>query len=119
MTRYLLAIAVVVGAIGAGPQQAKAQELWGAVVVGPDGAYGWSSNQWTEQAAESLAMDYCQGQCTQGFTFYDSCGAISVAWDQAFMGHGDTQEVAEAEALYACHIEMDGGCEIMVWACTD
>ena len=119
MKRCFTAVGLAIGLSLSVAPAAQAQELWGAVLVGPNGAHGWSTNQWTEQAAEDLAMSYCEHQCTQGFTFYDSCGAIAVGWDEAFWGNGDTQYEAEEEALFACQSEVGGGCAIEVWACTD
>ena len=99
---------------------AMAQDiLWGAVMVGPNGAYGWAVNAITESQAEFAARANCDGACTQGFTFYNSCGAIAVGSNLAFWGYGDTQWFAEEEALDSCHDNTGYYCEIAVWACTD
>ena len=101
---------------------ARAQDafsLWGAVVVGPDGAYGWASNANTEIEAEQAADANCSYQCETGFTFYDSCGAIAVSHHNAFWGHGDERFIAEANAMDACEQQFGFGCAINVWACTD
>lgn len=101
-------------------QAAVAQDvLWGAVMVGPDGAYGWAVNALTESQAEVAAMDSCEGACTQGFTFYDTCGAIAVGGDQAYWGTGFDQLIAEDDALVSCSDDWGDNCEIAVWACTD
>ncbi len=103
-------------------QGAAAQDvLWGAVVVGPNGAYGWAVNAFSETQAEIAAMANCQGGCSEGFTFYDSCGAIALSLDQStwYWGNGDDQWLAEENALDACFDDWGDACEIAVWACTD
>ena len=101
-------------------QTATAQDvLWGAVMVGPNGAYGWATNALSEAQAEYAARENCGGACTQGFTFYNTCGAIAVGSDQAYWGTGYTQWDAEEDALLSCSGFFGDYCEIAVWACTD
>lgn len=98
---------------------AWSQTNWGAVVIGPGGAYGWAVNMATEWEAEQQALAGCEGYCTEGFTFYDTCGAIAVTGDYWYFGTGFTQGIAEDEALDACESDSGYACEIQVWACTD
>lgn len=102
-----------------GTAMAQSGVNWGAIVVGPGGAYGWAINMATEWDAEQQAFANCGGACTDGYTFYDTCAAIAVNGDYWYIGEGFMQAIAEEEALVNCEAETGFGCVINVWACTD
>ena len=52
---------------------------WGAVGFGPNGAWGYSYGQFSEDEAVNVAQDGCGWNCTVVKTFYNTCGAIAVA----------------------------------------
>ena len=114
------AIVIAVAALGliASAASASAQD-WGAVLVSPDGGYGWSIDNWTEDDALDDAMDGCGGACTDGFSFQGGCGAIAIdeysgLW---YWGTGLFQDFAESSAIESCLGDGGGNCYIEVWAC--
>ena len=50
---------------------------WGAVGVGPGGAWGNAYDYPSERAAAQVAQNNCGGRCTTVKTFYNTCGAIA------------------------------------------
>jgi len=108
-------------ALNAPGSMARAQdaENWGAVAVGPWGAYGWAVDAASEAEAEAGALSGCDGQCTQKFSFHDTCGAIAIGGERAFWGTGAEQSAAEQAALEACRAQIEGSCEAIVGACAD
>lgn len=88
---------------------------WGAVGIGPNGAYGWAVDFEKEQDAINYAVSACQGEC-RGFSFSNSCAAIAkgggyIGWAQA-----PSKSTAQAIALEQCG--NSSSCEIQVWGCT-
>jgi len=105
------------------PATARASECgqkfcWGAVAIGPDGAYGWSQGWNSEPGAINATQDGCKDRCMTFKTFYNTCGAISVA-DNGGWGWGwaDTVKAAQKRASDYC---ADNGknCAPRVWACS-
>jgi hypothetical protein len=103
---------------GAAAGQCGYEYCWGAVGIGPNGAYGWAHSHVSEEAAYNAAQSGCGWNCTNVRTFYNSCGAMAEAdnggwgwaWDR-------TRELAESAAISYC---MDYGynCRVVVWACS-
>ena len=91
---------------------------WGAVAVGPsDDDWGWSAGYATEQEAVDASIAECP-YCDRYYSFFNVCGAISKAPDDAWgSGWGDTQAIAERFATATCE-EYGSGCYPVVWACS-
>lgn len=119
MTRYATrflraaAFALVAGASAAAP---AAADSWGAVAMGPAGAYGWAVNYPNRQAAIDAALQSCEGKCTKYLAFEDGCGSIAMGNDGGGWGAGSSRQEAERNALDACTGET-AGCRIRVWGC--
>ncbi|MDJ0825059.1 MAG: DUF4189 domain-containing protein [Rhodobacter sp.] len=91
---------------------------WGAVGIGPYGAYGYSYAHRSEDAAIGAAQDGCGGNCNNIHTFYNTCGAMAQGSDDAWgFGWAGTRAQAEANALGYCR-DYGSGCAITVWACS-
>ena len=119
MKRFTTLLLLIMPFVFGAPSASAQDTLWGAIMVGPDGAYGWAVNADTEAEAELAARFNCEGQCTHGFTFYNTCGAIAIGGDEAYWGTGFTQFDAEDESLDSCEADWGDYCEVAVWACTD
>jgi len=93
-------------------------QCWGAVAIGPNGAYGWSHSYSNENDAYWSAQNGCEGDCNVVKTFYNTCGAIASSPNGAWgWGWHNDQELAESIAMNYC---MDNGydCRVRVWACS-
>lgn len=104
---------------GAWAGSCGASECWGAVGVGPGGAWGYSHSWHSEAEAIDAAHEGCEWDCTDMFSFYNGCAAIALTPDQQYYGRGFgwTRSDAEAEAYAACSA-FGTGCAIRVWACS-
>ena len=94
------------------------QYCWGAVAIGPNGAWGWSQEMGNEQQAIDSALRGCKGNCDVFKTFYNTCGSIAVA-DNGGWGwgwHGDL-ETPKSIAMNYC-MENGYNCEPRVWSCS-
>lgn len=101
-------------ALAASP--AAAQDKYGAVAVGPNGAYGWAVDYDTENAAAEAALKECGSECDD-ITFVNSCASIAIGNQSGAWGVGDSRAEAERNALAECS-EKGAGCSIKVWGCT-
>lgn len=123
MGRYLgLSLVVAMALMTVLPSSAMAAcangRCWGAVGVGPGGAWGNAYDYPSQQAAAQAVQNSCQGDCTTIKTFFNSCGAIaqgdSGGWGWAW--HVSKQE-AQSRAIAYC-VPNDRNCRITTWACT-
>ncbi|GAA6180550.1 MULTISPECIES: DUF4189 domain-containing protein [unclassified Shimia] len=91
---------------------------WGAVAIGPNGAWGYSHSHYSEQNATHALQTECEWDCDNVHTFYNTCGAIAKAhagnWG---FGKGSTRQSAEYSALAYCS-QYGDGCEVKVWSCS-
>lgn len=90
---------------------------WGAVGIGPQGAWGFSHSY----AYEGDAISRVQGECPNCNvinTFYNSCGAMAVASNggYGFAWAGSRYE-AERAALGYCR-DYGPNCKNVVWSCS-
>ena len=120
MPRALLAAAIAAlsmsGAAQAG--QCGYQYCWGAVAIGPGGAWGVAYNHISEQAAMNGAQQGCEGDCTNIRTFYNGCGALAEASDGSWgFDIGYTRAEAESNALYQCY-QYGTDCMVRAWSCS-
>ncbi|MFQ5439241.1 MAG: DUF4189 domain-containing protein [Paracoccaceae bacterium] len=91
---------------------------WGAVGIGPGGAYGWSVGQRSEGNAISEAQSGCEGDCTNIRTFYNTCGAMAEAPDGAW-GFGWNADMRTAKSLALGYCAENGyDCQLRAWACS-
>jgi hypothetical protein len=91
---------------------------WGAVGVGPNGAWGTAYDYSSDDAAARAAQSGCKGSCTIIRTFFNSCGAIAEG-DNG--GWGWAWNVSKDEALssaIAYCVPNDRNCRVTAWACT-
>ncbi len=109
---------LILGSTSALASDCGYSRCWGAVAIGPGGAWGWSHSHGSEQAAVDSAQKGCQWNCDVIRTFYNTCGAIS-ADDGGIWGFGwaSTRNEAEGISMDYC---LDGGynCAVRVWACS-
>ncbi len=91
---------------------------WGAVGVGPGGAWGTAYDYPSQSSATQAVQNNCGGNCSTIKTFYNTCGAIAQGdnggWGWAW--HGSKQE-AQSQAIAYC-VPNDRNCRIAAWACT-
>lgn len=92
---------------------------WGAVGIGTNGAYGYSTGYNSESGALSRMHAECPA-CQNWLTFYNTCGAIARAPDGAWgSGWGENRQLAEYYAAQSCgQHTRSGGCRTSVWACS-
>ena len=113
---------VTVGLLIAGTGFAAA-ENWGAIAIGPNGAYGWAYDFPSRQAAENAALSECGGRCQRKLSFADTCGAYATATDASgnIRAYGwatrQSKEEAQMVAMQECS-KYGQGCRVHVWACT-
>lgn len=91
---------------------------WGAVMIGPNGAWGFSHSWPSEQQAYDAAMQECRYDCTEVRTFANACAAIAQASNGYWgWGQGGNRSAAENTAINYC---ANGGydCRVRVWACS-
>lgn len=107
-----VALTLLVGSAG------TALAGWGAVGIGPYGAYGYAYGQPNENAAWNRVQNECGGNCDNIKTFVNDCGAMaqdpSGAWG---FGRGNNQSQAENSARGFCAQYGGNQCTITVWAC--
>ncbi|MEP2532633.1 DUF4189 domain-containing protein [Shimia sp.] len=91
---------------------------WGAVGIGPNGAWGFSWGQYSEQDAVNALQSECEWDCNNVKTFYNTCGAMAEGnqgnWG---FGWGNSRGLAEDNAIGYCY-QNGGGCQIKVWSCS-
>lgn len=113
----LVGLAALAG-VALAPQAARADctvgDCWGAVAFGPNGAWAYSVNEPSREAASQSALGQCGGKCERVLTFHNSCGAYAAGDDGYGWGNAQSREAAEERALQEC----GAGCTIRVWGCT-
>ncbi len=93
------------------------QYCWGAVGIGPNGAWGWASEHSNEGSAIGRVRSECPG-CTEIETFYNTCGAMATGSDGAWgFGWAGSRGAAEGNAIAYC-ADYGAGCRPVVWACS-
>lgn len=91
---------------------------YGAVAIGPRGAYAYSYHYPSAQAAYDAAQDSCNWGCDVVKTFYNTCGAIAQADNGAWgWGWESTAELAQSTAMNYC-MDVGRNCQVRVWACS-
>ncbi|MGR3634579.1 MAG: DUF4189 domain-containing protein [Shimia sp.] len=94
------------------------EACWGAVAIGPNGAWGFSHSQQSESEARLAVRSACEGDCNVIETFYNACGVLAEARNGGWgFGSADTTALAAETALEFC----DGygtNCEVRVWVCS-
>lgn len=113
--RKILKLACVLAVFG--PGAAMAQQ-WGAIGIGPGGAYGYSYGYGSENGAYNRVAQECQYDCTEIRTFFNTCAAMAVASNGGWgWSTGGTRGAAESGALSYCR-QYGSGCQVRVWACS-
>ena len=94
------------------------QKCWGAVAIGPGGAWGAAHSYTSEQAAANAAQGGCEGDCNNIRTFYNQCGALAEGSNGNWgFGYGGTRDIAEVNALSACY-DYGPNCGIRAYSCS-
>ena len=97
-------------------------KTYGAIAYGANsGAYGWSHNFDDAQSAENDALTSCRANgddCEVVVDFWNTCAAVAAHQDVVAYGLGDTQGLAEDQALAACAKDAAAQCEIQAWSCS-
>ncbi|MFZ4556142.1 MAG: DUF4189 domain-containing protein [Pseudanabaena sp.] len=116
MKKYLGFIAATFLLVeGIGASAAMAGE-WGAVATGPNRAYGWAVDYPTEEAAKAAALSNCEGGCTDGVSFHNSCASIATGGGYFGWATSASKSTAISNAINEC-----GGssvCSTKVWGCS-
>ena len=119
-----LTFASSAGAAPAEESQRTGGVYFGAIALASDGAFGYSFDFRTKQAALNAAHQRCRtrsdypGTCTKVGWIRNACGAVSVKYDrQGFVtrykfGWGATKPIAIAQA------RRNFGGKIRAWVCT-
>lgn len=93
------------------------EQCWGAVSIGPQGEWAWSTGYAAESGAVAKIQNQCKG-CSEIETFYNGCAVMartpSGAWS---FGWGDTRSAAQRAALGYC-ARFGQDCAPAVWACS-
>ena len=111
--RLILALTLLVGGTGI-----AMAENWGAIAVGPRGAYGWAVDFPSRAAAEAAALRECGGSCTRKLSFADACAAYATTPNMDFgWAVRDSKEDAQLVAMQECS-KYGQGCQVRVWGCT-
>jgi len=104
------------GAAGAG--QCGYDYCWGAVGIGADGSWSWSTDNWSEDDAISNVQRECGYNCETIRTFYNTCGAMAQASNGGWgFGWANNRGQAEANAMDYCWAQ-GPNCQVRVWACS-
>jgi len=114
------ALAAVLACVGAAAQAGSCGYVycWGAVMIGPGGAYGFSHSWASEQQAYDAALQGCQYNCTETYTFANACAAIALGTN-GYVGWGEAQSRVGAESIAMGYcLEGAPNCRIQVWACS-
>lgn len=84
------------------------------------GAYGWSNDYPSQDAAQSLALENCRkhaSDCSIVLWYSNACGALAVGSNAYGSAWGVDQPTAEREALQRCS-QLTSNCSVKRWACT-
>lgn len=122
MTKSFLKIAAVVTAMCSGSavfgQSCGYPDCWGAIGIGPNGAYGYSHGHPTEDTAIEAAQQGCGWTCTNVQSFANGCGSMAVGATGGWgWGVAETSIGAE-EIAYAYCSDNDYDCGIVVTNCS-
>ncbi|TCL01611.1 uncharacterized protein DUF4189 [Shimia isoporae] len=119
--RWIKAMTLIGGVLAAGASAAGECGLdycWGAVGIGPNGAWGYSHSQYSEREARNVVQSECGGNCDVVQTFYNTCGALSEGSEGNWgFGWANTRDAAEETSIGYCE-DHGGGCRVRVWACS-
>lgn len=92
-------------------------QAWGAVGVGPGGAWGWSVGHWSGDEAVNSMQGYCEWDCDNVHTFVNSCGAIAISSSGAWgFAARDNEEWAREVSVFLCE-DHGRDCWVEVSAC--
>jgi serine/threonine-protein kinase len=88
------------------PGVALAQDYYGAIAYS-DGskAHGWANDYPSRAAAEKAALTICRKHaedCRAALWFRNGCGALAIGANGPGWAWGETQAVAEKEAVKLC-----------------
>lgn len=119
--RMALIAAGALAAVSLVPRDALADcqvgDCWGAVAFGEGGAWAYSVNESSREAASASAQAQCGSRCSNVLTFHNSCGAYA-SGDSAYgWGNASSREAAEDMALQQCSARTSN-CDVRVWGCT-
>lgn len=115
--RGIFCAGAVFAASAAWPANCGFEYCWGAVGVGPEGEWGWSSGYAVENGAIAKVQNACP-DCTTIETFYNTCGAMALGSDGAYgFGRADTRGAAERSAISFC-ADFGAECRPVVWSCS-
>ncbi len=118
MKTRILAVVLALVATPVWAGQCGYEYCWGAVGIGPGGAWGFAHSYSSESAAINSVNSECGGDCNNIRTFYNTCGALAEGsvgnWG---FGWGATQTIAENNALNYCY-QNGPNCAVRVWACS-
>lgn len=97
---------------------------YGAIYFSQDtGAYGYSWNHRSQDAAEDAAYDACAEQardCTMATWFSKACGALAIADGNGWgAGWGNSVRQAERKAIRTCREYDNSGCRIEISFCSE
>lgn len=111
----IVAALLILSLAQAGTAQAGS---FGAVGIGPGGAYGFAHSYSSASGATNRVQRECHGNCTIIRSFFGACGAISSgnggAWGWAY---APTRARAETMAQGYCRAN-GSGCRVRAWACS-
>lgn len=85
------------------------------------GAWGWSGDFSSQQAADRYALQKCgtrSSKCLVVIRFVNGCGAVAAGQGSVWgWGKAASRQAAERVALSECN-KRGKGCSLRVWACT-
>lgn len=118
--RFGIVFAFVLSVLGVAAQAGSCgyTYCWGAVAIGPNGAWGFSHSWPSEQQAFDAAQQGCEYDCTEFRSFANSCAAIAQG-SNGYWGWGQAGSRGEAEGTalsYCANGAYD--CVVRVWACS-
>jgi len=96
---------------------AAAQDHWGAVAAGPDGAAAQAIEQSSRGTAREAAIKSCGGRCTHLVTFYRACAAIATGAGGYGWAAGPSVQDTGERALQFC-MQRGKDCRLRIVACS-
>jgi serine/threonine protein kinase, bacterial len=121
LVNFLAFQCLVVSHAMAQSYETHARNYYGAIAFSPStGAYGFSSDYGSQDAAERIAISNCgKSDCLVPVWFRNACGALAVGADHAYgSGLGPDEKRAKESALQVCS-EYTTGCSIQKLICTE
>ncbi len=101
---------------------AIAQDKFGAVATGSNGAYGYSYNYNSRRAAETAALDYCSDNGSNSRVHLwvkNACGAVAKGGGYVGWAWNVDEDAAYDNAIEACYDAGGSNCKFVAGACTD